>query len=119
MAAKQPKGDFVKNVILIKALLLANLSWATSETNLENAPEIKARLQELSQEGWEKSGPSTTVSIHSFYYTNSAQGETLLLVVPIYGRKYLMSSCIAATFSRGGSSAYHFKKFTQIDGYCQ
>lgn len=102
-------------------LLLSSISFAIpgNTDNLQNAPEINERIEQLKAEGWKVSGEHTLISLDSYYYTNSGQGQTLLLTIPINSRSGLRTSCVAALFSRGGSVNYVFRGFTQIGAFCQ
>ena len=102
-------------------LLLTNLAFAFpgNTDNLQNHPKILERLEELKSNGWKIAGEHNLISLDWYYYTNSGQGQTLLLTIPINSRSSLRTSCVAAIFQRGGSINYVFKGFTQIASYCQ
>ena len=108
-------------LILMFASSLSQSAFAVSGNmeDLVKDANIINKLGELEKSGWVKSGTPQLVPIQSFYYTNNSQGKTLLLVQPIYGARYLMTSCLAAVFRRGGSVEFGFVGFTQVAGQCQ
>lgn len=107
--------------ILIVILSICNIAVAVPGNieELLNDKNVISKLQDLSTSGWETTGTAQIVPLQSFYYTNNSQGKTILLVQPIYGARYMMTSCIAAVFKRGGSIDFGFVDFSQIAGQCQ